>query len=99
MRFEALKVGELALRTGSTVRALHHYDEIGLLRPSLYTEAGHRLSTGGDTEAVGSGAELRLAGARSAAQQGLRVGSGGERGVGAEQRHRQAAEATRRPPC
>jgi DNA-binding transcriptional MerR regulator len=48
MRFEALKVGELARRTGLTVRTLHHYDEIGLLRPSLHTEAGHRLYTAAD---------------------------------------------------
>src|SRR3989449_11352984 len=48
MRFEALKVGELARRTGLTVRTLHHYDEIGLLKPSLHTEAGHRLYTAGD---------------------------------------------------
>src|SRR5262249_252772 len=48
MRFEALKVGELAQRTGLTVRTLHHYDAIGLLRPSLHTEAGHRLYTAGD---------------------------------------------------
>src|SRR5215472_10069018 len=48
MRFEDLKVGELARRTGLTVRTLHHYDEIGLLRPSLRTEAGHRLHTAGD---------------------------------------------------
>ncbi|MET0311914.1 MAG: MerR family DNA-binding transcriptional regulator, partial [Burkholderiaceae bacterium] len=26
-----LKVGDLARRTGLTVRTLHHYDEIGLL--------------------------------------------------------------------
>jgi DNA-binding transcriptional MerR regulator len=38
-----LKVGELAARTGLTVRTLHHYDEIGLLRPSRRTAAGHRL--------------------------------------------------------
>ena len=38
MKLEALKVGELAKRTGLTVRTLHHYDEIGLLRPSLHTE-------------------------------------------------------------
>src|SRR5919201_3674111 len=44
----ALKVGELARRTGLTVRTLHHYDEIGLLRPSLHTEAGHRLYTARD---------------------------------------------------
>src|SRR5437899_6587239 len=43
MRFEALKVGELARRTGLTIRTLHHYDEIGLLKPSLHTETGHRL--------------------------------------------------------
>jgi DNA-binding transcriptional MerR regulator len=48
MRSEALKVGELARRTGLTVRTLHHYDEIGLLRPSLHTEAGYRLYTGRD---------------------------------------------------
>src|SRR5262245_48639170 len=48
MRFEALKVGELARRTGLTVRTLHHYDAIGLLRPSLHTEAGYRLYTAGD---------------------------------------------------
>jgi DNA-binding transcriptional MerR regulator len=48
MRFEALKVGELAKRTGLTVRTLHHYDEIGLLRPSLHTESGHRLYTADD---------------------------------------------------
>jgi DNA-binding transcriptional MerR regulator len=45
---EALKVGELARRTGLTVRTLHHYDAIGLLAPSLHTEAGHRLYTAGD---------------------------------------------------
>jgi len=48
MRFEALKVGELAQRTGLTVRTLHHYDAIGLLRPSLHTQARYRLYTAGD---------------------------------------------------
>src|SRR5438093_205871 len=48
MRFEALKVGELARRTGLTIRTLHHYDEIGLLKPSLHTEAGHRLYPAGE---------------------------------------------------
>ncbi len=38
-----LKVGELARRTGVTVRALHHYDNIGLLRPSGRSEGGYRL--------------------------------------------------------
>jgi hypothetical protein len=35
MKLEALKVGELARRTGLTVRTLHHYDEIGLLSSGL----------------------------------------------------------------
>ena len=48
MCFEALKVGELARRTRLTIRTLHHYDEIGLLRPSWKTESGHRLYTAGD---------------------------------------------------
>lgn len=29
--------------TGISVRALHYYDEIGLLKPSEITEAGYRL--------------------------------------------------------
>jgi MerR family transcriptional regulator, thiopeptide resistance regulator len=42
------KIGELARRTGLTVRTLHHYDEIGLLAPSYRTGAGHRLYTADD---------------------------------------------------
>lgn len=38
-----LKVGELAARSGLTVRALHHYDSIGLLTPSAHTDSGYRL--------------------------------------------------------
>jgi DNA-binding transcriptional MerR regulator len=38
-----LKVGELARSSGLTVRTLHHYDEIGLLKPSGRSEAGYRL--------------------------------------------------------
>jgi DNA-binding transcriptional MerR regulator len=39
------KIGELAKKTGLTVRMLHHYDRIGLLAPSRHTAAGHRLYT------------------------------------------------------
>jgi DNA-binding transcriptional MerR regulator len=39
----AFTVGELSRLTGVTVRALHHYDEIGLVRPSQRTAAGYRL--------------------------------------------------------
>jgi DNA-binding transcriptional MerR regulator len=38
-----LKVGELAKHSGLTVRTLHHYDEIGLLKPSGRSESGYRL--------------------------------------------------------
>ena len=38
---EHWKVGELATRTGLTVRTLHHYDAIGLLSPSGRTESHH----------------------------------------------------------
>lgn len=43
-----IKVGELAERTGLTVRALHYYEEIGLLAPSHRSAAGHRLYTADD---------------------------------------------------
>lgn len=36
-------VGQVAERYGVTVRTLHHYDEIGLLRPSRRSAAGYRL--------------------------------------------------------
>jgi DNA-binding transcriptional MerR regulator len=39
----SLKVGELAKRTGLTVRTLHHYDNIGLLTPSARSDSGYRL--------------------------------------------------------
>jgi DNA-binding transcriptional MerR regulator len=44
------KIGELARRTGLTVRTLHHYDEIGLLAPSYRTGSGHRLYTADDVQ-------------------------------------------------
>ncbi len=48
MRPAAMKVGELAKRTGLSVRTLHHYDEIGLLSPSRRSPAGHRLYAAGE---------------------------------------------------
>ena len=36
-------VAEISKLTGVSVRALHHYDSIGLLRPSRVTDAGYRL--------------------------------------------------------
>ena len=42
------KIGELAKRTGITVRTLHHYDQIDLLVPSMHSDAGHRLYSATD---------------------------------------------------
>jgi MerR family transcriptional regulator, thiopeptide resistance regulator len=44
----AFTVGELSRLTGVTVRALHHYDEIGLVRPSQRSAAGYRIYNDGD---------------------------------------------------
>ena len=38
-----MTVHEVSEKTGVSVRALHHYDQIGLLRPVAVTEAGYRL--------------------------------------------------------
>jgi DNA-binding transcriptional MerR regulator len=44
------KVGELAHQAGVSVRALHHYEAIGLLVPSARTPSGHRLYARSDVE-------------------------------------------------
>ena len=36
-------VAEVSKLTGVSVRTLHHYDAIGLLKPTAVTEAGYRL--------------------------------------------------------
>ena len=41
-----LTVNEVSKLTGISVRALHHYDAIGLLKPAKVTEAGYRLYDG-----------------------------------------------------
>ncbi len=38
-------VGELARATGLTVRTLHYYDQVGLVRPTERTRSGHRRYT------------------------------------------------------
>lgn len=38
-----MKLNEVAKLTGITIRTLHYYDEIGLLKPSQITEVGYRL--------------------------------------------------------
>ena len=46
------KVGEAAALSGVTVRALHHYDAIGLLRPSTRSGADYRLYGHDDIRAL-----------------------------------------------
>ncbi len=43
MRQEQYQAIDFARLAGVTVRTLHHYDRIGLLKPSSYTNAGYRL--------------------------------------------------------
>ena len=45
-----LKVGELSREAGITVRALHHYDKIGLLRATGQSESSYRLYNQNDVE-------------------------------------------------
>ncbi len=46
----AYKIGDLAALTRISVRTLHHYDEIDLVKPSARTAAGYRLYDEGDLE-------------------------------------------------
>ena len=48
MQLAAMKVGTLSELSGITVRTLHYYDEIGLLKPSRRTQSGHRIYTDTD---------------------------------------------------
>ncbi len=45
-----MHIGELADRTGLSLRTIRHYDEIGLLKPSGRTDGGFRLYTAHDLE-------------------------------------------------
>jgi DNA-binding transcriptional MerR regulator len=56
------KIGELARRTGLTVRTLHHYDEIGLLSPAERSDGGHRVYDEGDVQRLYRVVSLRSLG-------------------------------------
>jgi len=62
MNHTALKVGDLARRTGLTIRTLHHYHDIGLLVPSQQTDSGHRLYTANDVARLQQIVSLRQLG-------------------------------------
>mgnify|MGYP001148980836 CR=1 FL=1 len=55
----ALTVGQVAERFGVTVRTLHHYDEIGLVRPHR-TASGYRVYTDDDLDQVISDARSQM---------------------------------------
>lgn len=46
--FEGFTVGEVARRSGVSVRTLHHYDAVGLVTPAGRSEAGYRLYSDDD---------------------------------------------------
>lgn len=72
-----LKVGELAARTGLTVRTLHHYDAIELLKPSARSDAGYRLYNQDDVARLHAIQALRHMGL-SLADVGDMLARGGE---------------------
>ncbi|MGN6246127.1 MAG: MerR family transcriptional regulator [Motilibacteraceae bacterium] len=49
-RSEGWSVGELARLAGVTVRTLHHYHQVGLLRPTGRTAAGYRRYAAADVD-------------------------------------------------
>jgi DNA-binding transcriptional MerR regulator len=57
-----LTVGQLARRTGLTVRTLHHYDRIGLLKPASRTASGYRLYGTAEVERLRAIVALRALG-------------------------------------
>lgn len=71
-----LKVGELASRTGLTVRTLHHYDTMGLLKPSARTGAGYRLYNRDDIARLHAIQALRQVGMPLSEIAGLLAGEG-----------------------
>ncbi|WP_037158410.1 MerR family transcriptional regulator [Rhodococcoides fascians] len=45
-----MQIGEVAERTGLSIRTLRHYDEVGLVPPSERSAGGFRLYTDADVE-------------------------------------------------
>ena len=45
---ERYSIGEFSKKTATTIRTLHYYDQLGLLKPSFVTEKGRRFYTNQD---------------------------------------------------
>jgi len=52
MKTQFKTVNEIAKLTGITVRTLHYYDEINLLKPSNSSQAGYRLYSNEEVETL-----------------------------------------------
>lgn len=88
-----LKVGELAALAQLTVRTLHHYDSIGLLRPSARSDAGYRLYNRDDVARLHQIQALRVLG-MSLADIGLYLDSPGASPLDVIERQLAAVEQT-----
>jgi DNA-binding transcriptional MerR regulator len=60
--YKMYRVSEFAEATGVTVRALHHYDRMGLLKPLGRTESGYRLYGHADLERLQQIVALKFVG-------------------------------------
>lgn len=68
-------VGQVAEIAGVSVRALHHYDEIGLVRPARRSRAGYRLYDEADLERLFTALAYREVGLPLESVAGLLDGS------------------------
>lgn len=62
MGFTGSRIGAVAARTGLSIRAIHYYDQVGLVSPSVRTVGGHRLYSEDDIRRLCAVALLRMAG-------------------------------------
>ncbi|NLF92110.1 MAG: MerR family transcriptional regulator [Corynebacterium marinum] len=52
MEDTGLRIGDVAERTGLSIRTLRHYGEVGIVSPSGYTPGGFRLYSEADIERI-----------------------------------------------
>jgi len=57
-----LKIGEVSAQTGTSLRMLHYYEELGLIAPAKRTKGGFRLFRSAAVEAVKDVEHLRSLG-------------------------------------
>src|SRR5690349_9788488 len=91
---KSLRVREFAERAGVTVRALHHYDRLGLLRPKR-ASSGYRLYSPEDLERLEQIIALKFLGIPLSQIKGL-LGRGSRDLAAAFRRQRAALEEKRR---